>query len=147
MTEVQKAFEILPNGKTAPVGYQKIPCHMVFDIKMEDFKRKAQLAAGDHKTKAPATITYASVVSHKTVCIALLLAALNDLQIKAGDVLNAYITTPVKEKVWTILGPKFGNDAGKKCHHCARFVWTEESRCSISFSPCLRYAPNGVHIL
>jgi hypothetical protein len=41
MTEVQKAFDILPDGTIAPVGYQKIPCHMVFDIKMEDFKRKA----------------------------------------------------------------------------------------------------------
>jgi hypothetical protein len=80
---------------------------------MEDFKRKAQLVAGGHKTKAPATITYASVISRKTVRIALMLAAFNDLQVKAGDVLNAYITTPVKEKVWTILGPKFGNDAGK----------------------------------
>jgi hypothetical protein len=29
MTEVQKAFKILPDGKTAPVGYQKIPCHMI----------------------------------------------------------------------------------------------------------------------
>jgi hypothetical protein len=42
-----------------------------------------------------------------------MLAALNDLQVKAGDVLNAYITAPVKEKVWTILGPEFGNDTGK----------------------------------
>ena len=41
MTEVRKAFDILPDGMTAPVGYQKIPCHMVFDIKMEDFKRNA----------------------------------------------------------------------------------------------------------
>jgi hypothetical protein len=41
MREVRKAFEIIPDGQTAPVGYQKIPCHMVFEIKMEDFKRKA----------------------------------------------------------------------------------------------------------
>jgi hypothetical protein len=27
--------------------------------------------------------------------------------------LNAYITTPVKEKVWTVLGPEFRHDAGK----------------------------------
>ena len=27
--------------------------------------------------------------------------------------LNAYITAPVKEKVWTILGPEFGPDADK----------------------------------
>ncbi len=54
MIEVQKAFDILPDGTTAPVGYQKIPCHMIFDVKMEDFKHKAQLVAGGHMTKAPA---------------------------------------------------------------------------------------------
>ena len=113
MTKVRKAFDILPDGVAAPVGYQKIPCHMVFDVKMEDFKRKARLVAGGHKTEVPATITYASVVSRETVRIALMLAALNDLQVKVGDILNAYITAPVKEKVWTVLGPEFGPDAGK----------------------------------
>jgi hypothetical protein len=38
---------------------------------------------------------------------------LNDLEVKVRDVLNAYITAPVKEKVWTILGPEFGHDAGR----------------------------------
>jgi hypothetical protein len=38
-------------------------------------------------TKAPTTITYASVVSQETVCLALTIAALNDLEIKVGDVL------------------------------------------------------------
>ncbi len=66
-----------------------------------------------HWTKAPATITYASVVSHETVRLALTFASLNDLEVKVGDVLNAYITAPVKEKVWTILGPEFGHDSGK----------------------------------
>jgi len=113
MKEVRKAFEILPDGKTAPIGYQKIPCHMIFDLKMEDFKRKARLVAGGHRTDAPATITYASVVSRETVRLALMLAALNDLQVKAGDVLNAYITAPCKEKVWTTLGAEFGPEAGK----------------------------------
>ncbi len=42
-----------------------------------------------------------------------MLAALNDLQVKVGDVLNVYITAPVTEKVWTIFGPEFGQDAGK----------------------------------
>ncbi len=55
-------------------------------------------------TKAPATITYVSVVSFETVRIALLLAALNDLNVKVGDVFNAYITVPITEKVWTMLG-------------------------------------------
>ncbi len=69
--------------------------------------------AGGHLTKAPATITYASVISHETVHLALTFASLNDLEVKVGNVLNAYITPPVKEKVWTILGPEFGLDSGK----------------------------------
>jgi hypothetical protein len=69
--------------------------------------------AGGHLTQAPATITYASVVSRETVRLALTFASLKDLKVRVGDVLNAYITAPVKEKVWTILGPKFGQDSGK----------------------------------
>jgi hypothetical protein len=64
-------------------------------------------------TKAPATITYASVVSRETVCIALLMAALSDLNVKVGDVLNAYITAPITKNVWTVLGPEFSMNAGK----------------------------------
>ncbi len=41
------------------------------------------------------------------------MAALNDLNVKVGDVLNAYITAPITEKVWTVLGLEFGTDAGK----------------------------------
>jgi hypothetical protein len=38
---------------------------------------------------------------------------LNDLNVKVGDVLNAYITAPITEKVWTVLGPEFSIDASK----------------------------------
>jgi hypothetical protein len=86
---------------------------MIFDIKMKDFRQKARLVAGGHLTKAPATITYASVVSRETVRLPLTFVSLNDFEVKVGDVLNAYITAPVKEKVWTILEPKFGLDSGK----------------------------------
>jgi hypothetical protein len=113
MKDVCVAFKILLNRQSAPIGYQKIPCHMIFDIKMEDFCRKARLVARGHRTEAPMTITYASVVSHETVCIALLMATLNDLEVKIGNVVNAYITAPVTKKVWTVLGPEFGSDAGK----------------------------------
>jgi hypothetical protein len=113
MKDVRVTFKILLDGQSVPIGYQKIPSHMIFDIKMEDFRCKARLIAGGHMTKAPATITYASVVSRETVHIALLMAALNDLNVKVGDVLNAYITAPITEKVWTVLGPEFGIDAGK----------------------------------
>jgi hypothetical protein len=113
MKEVCIVFNILSDGHSAPIGYQKIPCHMIFDVKMEDFRQKAKLVAGGHQTKAPVTITYASVVSRETVCLALTIASLNDLKVKVGDVLNAYITAPVKEKVRNVLGPEFGHDTGK----------------------------------
>jgi len=61
MKEVCIVFNILPDGHVTPNGYQKIPCHMIFDVKMEDFCPR--LVAGGHRIKAPATITYASVVS------------------------------------------------------------------------------------
>jgi hypothetical protein len=86
---------------------------MIFNMKMEDFQQKAWLVAGGHLTQAPVTITYASVVSHETMRLALTFASLNDLEVKVGNVLNTYITAPVMEKVWTILGPKFGHDSGK----------------------------------
>jgi hypothetical protein len=41
------------------------------------------------------------------------MAALNDLEVKVGDVLNAYITAPITKKVWAVLGPEFGSDTGK----------------------------------
>jgi hypothetical protein len=37
MKEVQIAFNILPDGRSEPTGYQMIMCDMIFDMKMEDF--------------------------------------------------------------------------------------------------------------
>ena len=65
-------------------------------------------------TEAPASVTYVSVVSKETVRIVLTLAALNDLEVKVGDILNAYITAPCSKNIWTELDPEFGEDAGKR---------------------------------
>eukprot|EP00804_Cyclotella_cryptica_P019581 CCRYP_014330-RA/>CCRYP_014330-RA protein AED:0.31 eAED:0.31 QI:0/0/0/1/0/0/3/0/417 len=83
MKNVRVAFDVLADGVAPPADHQFIRCHMIFDVKMEDFRRKARLVAGGHVTKAPATLTYASVVSRETVRIALLIAALNDIDIWA----------------------------------------------------------------
>ena len=61
-------------------------------------------------TDFPPTITYASVVSFNTVQIALTIAALNDLEVKVADILSAYVTAPIQEKIWSILEPEFGED-------------------------------------
>ena len=41
------------------------------------------------------------------------MAALHDLDVKAADVLNAYVMVPNREKILTVLGPEFGDDAGR----------------------------------
>ena len=64
---VRIAFKILANGDKVPIGFQHMQCHMIFDIKMEDLRRKSRLVAGGHMTDAPATTTFASVVSRETV--------------------------------------------------------------------------------
>ena len=57
---------------------------------------------------------YSSVVSRDSVRIALTIAVLNDLEILACDIQNAYLTAPCREKVWTITGTEFGpEDCGK----------------------------------
>ncbi|KAL7539396.1 hypothetical protein ACHAXR_009254 [Thalassiosira sp. AJA248-18] len=66
MKDVKVAFNILPDGEVAPNGYQQIRCHMIFDVKMEDFPRKARPVAGGHATDV-LVMTYSSVVSQETV--------------------------------------------------------------------------------
>jgi hypothetical protein len=39
--------------------------------------------------------------------IALTIAALNDLDIRLGDIKNAYLNSPCDEKIWTVLCPEF----------------------------------------
>ena len=116
MKNVRIAFEIYDGDMDVlkKKGYTKIDCHIIFDIKMgENFRRKARLVAGGHKTQAPSSITYSSVVSRDSVRIALLIAALNDLNVKACDIQNAYLTAPCREKICITAGPEFGSEAGK----------------------------------
>ena len=94
MKNVRLAFEAYQGNKDVlPLGYQQIKCRMIFDIKLgENFSRKAQLVGGGHTTIAPSSITFLSVVSRDSVRIDLTIAALNELDILACDIHNAYLT-------------------------------------------------------
>jgi hypothetical protein len=80
---------------------------MNFEVKM-DFTRKARFVAGGHMTDPPTEITYISVVSHDSVRIGFLIAALNDLDLVAADISKAYLQPETKEKIYAIAGPEFG---------------------------------------
>jgi hypothetical protein len=68
---------------------------MIFDVKMEDFRRNARFVAGGHTTDAHHVMTYASFVPRESVMIALTLMALNDLDVIMGDIDNSYLTAPI----------------------------------------------------
>ena len=106
------AFDVQEEGEGAPVGWKKITCHLVFDVKM-DLTRKARYVAGGHLTSAPPSLTYASVVSRDSVRIAFMLAALNDLDILTGDIRNAYLHAPSREKNYFIAGSEWGDRKGR----------------------------------
>ena len=111
MANVKIAFEKgahtveeMRDGKVLP-GYQEIGYHMIFDIKMDvNFTRKARFVAGGHTTDPPASITYSSVVSRDSVRIAFMLAALNDLDVFAADIGNAYLNAPFVRRFGRKLG-------------------------------------------
>jgi hypothetical protein len=114
MNNVQIAFNIMNGEESVPPTYQEIRCHMIFDVKLEDFRRKVRFVAGGHTTDTQHTMTNSSVVSIESVRIALTLASLNDLDVKMTDIENAYMTAPITEKFWTVLGLEFVDDAGKR---------------------------------
>ena len=86
---------------------------MPYDIEyqIKDFKDKIKLVVGGQMTESPATILYASDVSREIAQIALLIAALNDLEAKLGNILNVYIQAIVTGKGVDHLGPDFDKDA------------------------------------
>ena len=115
MLNVRPVFEVWEKDiNEIPIGYQKILCHMIFDVKpCENFRRKPRFVAGGHTTKMPMSLAYSSVVSQDSVCIILLIAALNDLKIMACEIQNAYLTADYWEQIWTSAGPEFGSKRGQ----------------------------------
>jgi hypothetical protein len=87
----------MTNVAPRPVGNTWIPCHIIFDIKI-DFTCKARFFSGGHITDPPSSIAYASVVLSNSVCISLLIASLNSLDILGEDLQNTYLNAPVCKK-------------------------------------------------
>ena len=120
-----------------PPGYQKIKCHIIFEIKLsENFRRKARFVAGGRMTEVPASLTYSTVVSRDSVRIILIIAALNGLEISSCDIQNAYFTAPCREKVYFIAGPEMGSDQGKimiigRAHYMGSSLLEQHSRVSL----------------
>ena len=64
-------------------------------------------------TPDPNVPVYASVVSRESVLILLTVASLNNLDIKAADISNAFLSAPCAEHVCFRAGPEFGDKQGQ----------------------------------
>ena len=106
MKNARVAFQLLPRDDKPPVGFKEIRCHLVFDIKL-DLTRKARYITGGYLIEVPTYMTYCSVVSRDTVRIGLLVAAINDLSILEGDIQNAFLQAPTKEKIFFYAGEEW----------------------------------------
>ena len=81
--------------------------NLVFDVKM-DFTQKPRCVLDGHNPPDPIGSTYAGVVSGESVWIAFMYAALNNLDVCAADICNAYLQAPLFQKDYIICGPEFG---------------------------------------
>lgn len=113
MKNVEVAFNFLGEDESVPIGFNKISCHLIFDVKFS-LERKARYVAGGHLNSVPPAMTYASVVSRDSVRIMFLLAALNDLNVKMCDIGNAYLNAETRERVWFTAGSEWGSRKGAK---------------------------------
>jgi hypothetical protein len=89
-------------------GYKKIRVQFVFDVK-HDGRHKVRLVADGHLTDIPLDPVYSGVVSIKGFRLVIFLAELNNLELWATDIGNAYLEAYTSEKVYIIAGPEFGS--------------------------------------
>jgi hypothetical protein len=89
LTDYQ-TFVVLDSGEDSPTGYQKIPYHMVFDVKY-DLIHKARLVAGGNWTVNDKEDIYSGVVRMDTVRIRFFLGELYGLSCCACDIGNDFL--------------------------------------------------------
>ena len=85
-----KSFRSMGRHAKTPKDHTMIRVHIIFDVK-QDGRRKARLVAGGHLTGPNMDTYYSSVVSLRSMRMVIFLSELNDLELCAGDIGNAYL--------------------------------------------------------
>jgi hypothetical protein len=63
MWNILIVFKIMNDDEAVPLTFQEITCHIIFDVKVEYFRRKERFVAGGHTTDTPHGMTDVNVVS------------------------------------------------------------------------------------
>eukprot|EP00957_Ditylum_brightwellii_P164762 12544839-Ditylum_brightwellii.AAC.1 len=97
-----------------PTGWNMVTGQIIFDVKM-DFTRKARWVLDGRKIPDQVGSMYMGVVSRESVRIAFTHAALNNLDVWATDIQNAYLQAPSSQRYYIVCGVEFGlENVGKQ---------------------------------
>ena len=103
-----ETFKVLGEQERPPKGYSYIPLHACYECKV-DGRRKCRIVANGGMAPIPDdSDLYSGVVTIDVVRLLMLIGVLNDLQIVATDISQAYLHGVTREKLYTRAGPEFG---------------------------------------
>ena len=112
MNQLDDYNTLINHGANKPLdGYKKIKVHLIFDIK-HDGRHKARCVADGHLTDILVDSVHSGVVSLRGLRMMLFLAELNELDIWATYIGNAYLEATTCEKVYIVAGPEFEEKTG-----------------------------------
>ena len=97
MCSIGVAFDTLETGQISPIGFKITSGHVEFDVKME-FNRKARWALDGHRQPSPEDSIYAGLFSRESARTSFTCAALNDEDVWACEIQNAYLQASTTEK-------------------------------------------------
>ena len=102
-----ETFIVLGDDERPPKGYSFIPLHACYECKV-DGRRKCRIVANGGLAPEPDdSDLYSGVVTIDVVQLLILIGMLNDLQIMATDISQAYLHGITREKLYTRAGPEF----------------------------------------
>jgi hypothetical protein len=92
-------------------GWQFAPLHKIFEIK-RDLRRKAREVIGGNLTDATEYDSYASTIRTENVRLIFYLIVRGLLSVLLVDVMNAYLNSYSRERIFTRCGPEFKEKEG-----------------------------------
>ena len=89
-----------------PQGYKYCQLHFYYELK-HNLLKKAHLIVGENLLDILMYCTTSSMARAASIKLLILITVANNLQIRVGDIKNAYIQAPCGEKVWSKAGSEF----------------------------------------
>lgn len=103
MKNSKAIFELKESGSIPPIGYTKISCHLIFNIKLS-LTCKVRYVTSGHITDVSMYMSYSSVVSRDAVFIGFLVSGLKGLDVMARDVPNESLQAKTSEMIFFYAG-------------------------------------------